>query len=335
MAIQSINQSAPQMRPTSNMPMLPPGGGQGAPRAVVSQDAMNFSNRPIPDLSVIRSMQNINSIAGDGLGYFTFDNMPSYQYQSTRTRTHKDGTQETYTVYNWGAAFADVRAKLTAIQAIAMNEPDGTSRQIAMMAQQALMQNNFEQMFDSGSNASRYVALSVCLRNIQQLTGDTPAQPSATVGNMKSAISNADATIGQLRGALANGTIADRGLDAKVAARVKKDQDGVAAIPTWKKWAGVGLIQQHNFNSDAKDVQDELSAVRSANPDALAGRLNDDRQRANGVVGQAFGVRSMDDARSLASAASPVTSDANGITNQAAGLRDKINDLIKRLNDGK
>lgn len=332
MAINSISQATPQLRANAGLTARPVDGDQQPGRSVSQGDSASFSSRPIIDLSSIRSLQNINDITSQGLGYFTYDNMPSFQYQSTRTRNNKDGTQTSYTVYNWGAAFADVRAKLTAISAIAGNEPDNTCRQIAQMATMALMQNNFEQALDTGSNASRYVALSVALRNIQTLTNDTPAQPSATVNSMNNAINGAQGTINDLRRQLADGTISSRDLDAKVAAKVKADNDGVAAIPTWKKFAGVGLVQQHNFNSDAKAVQEDLAAIKGANPDALQGRLNQDKQRAGGVQQQASNVRYIEEARALANSASPVKGDAKAVDGEAGGLRDKVNDLIKRLN---
>jgi hypothetical protein len=285
----------------------------------------------IPDISAIRTLQNVNNIASQGLSYFTFDNMPTYQYQDTRTRTRKDGSQYTQTTYNWGAAFADVTAKLSAISAITGNENDPHCQEISRLASQALNVNSWEHMLDAGTAATRYLGLSNTLREIQQLTNDTPEQPGVTVNRMDGSIAGADANINDLRRALNDPTVKASDLDQKVQAKIAADHAKAKAIPFWHYLLLFGLFEKGGANGDASDLQNNLSTVRQANPDQLATRLAADKSRANDVVQQATSVRTLDGARGVSQAAKPVTDDANAIKGQAEDQRNHINDLIKSL----
>lgn len=341
MAITNVKaQSAQNAQPAANAASTKPTANKPAAAsapATSSKDALKVTAKAqsapgYPEIGAIRTMQNINDIAGQGLSYFTFDNLPSYEFQVQKLRTRRDGTQYYETTYNWSAAFADVTAKLNAISAIAGSEDNPQCQQIANMARQAVMTDAWEYALDEGSAESRYLGMSTTLREIQQITNDTPPQPGETMGSLNNAVAGADNNIRDLRNQMGNATLKQGNLDQRVADVVTKDHAKANSVPWWHFLLLFGFFQKHGANSAASDAQADLDAYKAANPDDLQQRLDAVKSRAAQVADQASHTYTIDGARQLQGSANPVTSDAGAIRDQAGTARDKVKDLIDKLN---
>lgn len=334
MSINSTSGSSPKSSaPKAAAPAAPTSSAPAS--GGVQADTFN-PTAPVPDVPEIRTLNSINNITTEGLGYFTYDNMPSWQYQETKYRTHKnsDGTtsQESYTTYNWSAAFADVTAKLQAISSVADTSNDPTCRQIGSLARQAINNDNWEYFFDEGTAASRYAAMNATLQNIKTLTDNEPQEPQQTISQLKSSTDNANKAIQDLRSTLKDPTLTASNLEQKTQAKIDDYNKKANNIPFWHYLLLFGFFQKGSDHGNANRLQKDLATVKAANPDGLQQQLNGVVGQANKVDQQAPYANSVSGAQSLEDNARGVINSANNIQNSAQDQANQGQDLSKSLN---
>ena len=293
----------------------------------------------VPDIPAIRTLQSVHQISDDCLGYWNGD-MPSWQYQytewKTRTVTNSQGqrVQEQYAVtkYNWGAAFADVRAKLQSVAAVAGSTNDSRCQEIARIANQALTSNDWQYFFDEGSDASRYAQLKATLNSINAITQDTPNEPQDTVNQMNGAIGNAGKAIQDLRTTLKDPTLSASNLASKTQAKIDYYNQKANNIPWWHYVLIFGFFQKGSDHGNASRLAQDLKTVQTSNPDALQQQLDALAGRATSVNQQACNTNTIDGASQLQSNAQPITDGANGVRDKANDQNNQGKDLSNSVN---
>ncbi len=285
----------------------------------------------IPDIPAIRTLNNVNQIASEGLNGFN-NGLPSWEYQRTETHTRSDGSQYTTTTYDWGAAFADVRSKLQAIASVAGGTNDSRCNQIANLANSALESNDWQYFLDEGSDESRYAQLQNTLNNIYTLTQDMPQEPQTTVNNMNGAVDNASKAIQDLRTTLKNPTLTASNLPQKVQAKVDEYNQKANNIPWWHYLLLFGFFEKSGDHGTASRLQQDLSTVQTANPDQLQQQLDGIASKVPGVTQMAENTTTIDGASQLQETAQPVTDAANNVAGEATNENNQGNDLIHTVN---
>ncbi|HEY9723372.1 MAG TPA: hypothetical protein V6D47_15280 [Oscillatoriaceae cyanobacterium] len=301
-----------------------------------------------PVLSDVKDMQNIQQITGQALTWGGPD-YPGYQYQYTAYKTEtteqqvmhtrKDGStyytnekvkqQVPYTAYHWGTAIQDIRARLDSVAAITANPADDREASIHNIAALALQQNNWDFALDEGSSHTRYIALYVALQNINQMC-DAPAQPATTIDNLNGAVNGAENALNDLRNTL--GSSSTRAItDKQVNDRVAQENKAANSIPFWKKMLVVGLVEKKNHEDTAKRLQQDLSTLRSANPNGIQSSLASVAKSAYETNTSSWSARNINDATRLAQQAQPVQNAASGLQSQASSQSKQILDLSKTL----
>lgn len=300
----------------------------------------------IPDIPAIHTLTAVNQISDQCLGIWGADGYPSYQYQYTKTYKHyHQGYTDSYgnyqppyytytyeTKYNWGAAFADIRAKLQAIADTAGNTNESRCQEIAQLANNALQSNDWQYFLDVGSDQSRFAQLQATLQNINELTSNTPSEPQTTVNQMNGAIADANGAIQDLRNTLKDPTLTASNLSQKVQAKISEYNQKANNIPWWHYLLIFGFFEKAGDHGTANRLQQDLHTVQTSNPDQLQKDLNGIASQAPSIVQQACNTTTVDGATQLQSTAQPVTDAANQVAQTATGQSNQGKDLVKTLN---
>ncbi len=276
-----------------------------------------------PDMPELRIMKSIHEISGEAMT-FGGPQYPAWRYQETRERS--DGS--TYTYYHWREAIADLRSKLSAIEAVASNQTDFRSKTIADMARNAMWQNNWSELLDDGTSRSRYAALYVAVQSINSMS-KVPPQPVDSVNGMFSAVNGAKGAIDGLRN-----TMKDPGVvsaDEKARSKASSLRQAAQSIPWWQYLLIFGFFKKMSLNNQAKKVEENLAVLKAANPDNFEGQLTDTARKAYETSQTAWNAKNIDDAQALANSAGPIQNEATGISNGASGQAKKIQDLLKTI----
>ena len=298
-----------------------------ADRVVISNRAVIAGKaavaRELPD---IKSMNVINRLASDALGYFGTGNSqyPGVRYQSTYT----DREGQEHIRYNYGQAIADLRVRLSAIQSMASSYDDFQSKTIARMADMALTQNNWDYVMDNGTSQSRYAALLATIQNISQLSV-APAHPSETETTLHGSVNAARDSVRQLESALLDPGV--RTAQGRTQTRVSELRKQIEAIPMWQKVLLVGLAKKGSLEGQIRNLQGGLQTLEKANPKASLEQLSSTAARAY-EVGQS-GARAQDlgAAQKYADEADPVTREARNLGNQAQNQAETVRTLLRNL----
>ena len=298
-----------------------------ADRVVISNGAVQAGQSAVArNLPEIKSLSAIRSLSQDALGYFGTGNAqyPGIRYQSTRE--DKDGNVRT--TYNFGQAITDLRIRLQAIASVAGTQDDFQSKTVARLATQAVNQNNWDYMLDNGTAQSRYAALFATVQNISELS-ITPEQPAATEATLYGSVNDARKAIQGLESTLASP--ATKTAETRAGARVSALKKQIETIPTWQKFALVGLFRKGNLEGQIRDIQSQLATLKSARPQESLKNLSSMAARAYEVGQSGAGADSIDEARKYADEASPLANQVRTLGNQATGEANAIRRLLDTL----
>ncbi len=296
----------------------------GADRVIVSQGTILAGKAgAAPTLPEIQSLNTIRNLASDAVGFFGAGNAqyPGYRYQST--------DQNGKVHYQYGAAIAELRTRLSAIETVARQDNGFRSKTVATLARNALQQNTWDHLLDQGSAQSRYSALFATINNIAEMS-TAPAQPTQTEETLYGSVKQAQQSIQGLKTSLKGVTVADT--EAKVQQKIKDLQADIAAIPGWQKVLVVGLARKASLNNQIKDLQNKLATLKAAKPDTQITQLSSTARQAYEVGQNGWKVRNVEEADAYATEASPVINEARGIGRKAVQDANHIQALRKKLN---